>query len=85
MSEAFRAEYRERQGVLLPLCSWLGQNIRFGLLGAAAVAGHISAFLWAEAVPMSLLLVVLLLMHEWNATTLADLLEHERHAYVRVT
>ena len=34
---------------------------------------------------MSLLLVVLLLMHEWNATTLADLLEHERHAYVRVT
>jgi len=85
VSEAFRAEYRERQGVLLPLCSWLGQNIRFGLLGAAAVAGHISAFLWAEAVPMSLLLVVLLLMHEWNATTLADLLEHERHAYVRVT
>src|SRR5207245_2580613 len=36
VSEAFRAEYRERQGVLLPLCSWLGQNIRFGLLGAAA-------------------------------------------------
>src|SRR5205814_84549 len=56
---AFREEYRERQEVLLPLCSWLGQNIRFLLLGAAAIAGHISAFLWAEAVPMSLLLVVL--------------------------
>src|SRR5207245_1230107 len=50
-----------------------------------AGARHISAFRWAEAVPMSLLLVVLLLMHEWNATTLAALLEHERHAYVRVT
>src|SRR5205807_1578788 len=69
---AFREEYRERQEVLLPLCSWLGQNIRFLLLGAAAGAGHISAFLWAEAVPMSLLLVVLLLMHEWNATALSD-------------
>src|SRR5438445_3857495 len=38
-----------------------------------SVAGHISAFLWAEAVPMSLLLVVLLLMHEWNATALSRL------------
>src|SRR5213595_285654 len=83
--EAFRVEYRERQEVLLPLCSWLGQNIRFLLLGAAAVAGHISAFLWAEAVPMSLLLVVLLLMHEWNATALSDALEHERNAYARFT
>ncbi len=80
---AFREEYRERQEVLLPLCSWLGQNIRFLLLGAAAIAGHISAFLWAEAVPMSLLLVVLLLMHEWNATALTDALEHERTAYAR--
>src|SRR5439155_1057517 len=82
---AFREEYRERQEVLLPLCSWLGQNIRFLLLGAAAIAGHISAFLWAEAVPMSLLLVVLLLMHEWNATALSDALEHERNAYARFT
>jgi phosphatidylglycerophosphate synthase len=83
--QSFREEYRERQEVLLPLCSWLGQNIRFLLLGAAAVAGHISAFLWAEAVPMSLLLVVLLLMHEWNATALTDGLEHERNAYARFT
>src|SRR5207249_11713550 len=79
--EAFLVEYRERQEVLLPLCSWLGQNIRFLLLGAAAVAGHISAFLWAEAVPMSLLLVVLLLMHEWNAASLAAALEHHRNVY----
>ena len=83
--ETLRVEYRERQEVLLPLCSWLGQNIRFLLLGAAAVAGHISAFLWAEAVPMSLLLVVLLLMHEWNAASLADALEHQRNVYARIT
>src|SRR6058998_163208 len=50
VTDDFRAEYRARQEVVLPLCAWLGQNIRFVLLGVAAVAAHISAFLWAEAV-----------------------------------
>src|SRR3989475_3650794 len=36
VSEGFRAEYRARQEVVLPLCAWLGQNIRFVLLGVAA-------------------------------------------------
>jgi len=34
--------------IVLPLCAWLGQNIRFLLLGVAALAAHISAFLWVE-------------------------------------
>src|SRR5437899_883728 len=50
ITDGFRAEYRARQEVVLPLCAWLGQNIRFVLLGVAAVAAHISAFLWVEAV-----------------------------------
>src|SRR5256712_4341203 len=29
VTEAVRTEYRERQQMLLPLCSWLGQNARF--------------------------------------------------------
>ena len=85
ISDAFRAEYRARQAVVLPLCAWLGQNIRFVLLGVAALAAHISAFLWAEAVWMSLLLVALLWIHEWNATALGDLLDSERNAYARIT
>jgi len=85
VSEAFRAEYRARQAVVLPLCTWLGQNIRFVLLGVAGVAGHIAAFLWAEAVWMSLLLLVLLWIHEWNATALGGMLTTERDAYARVT
>ena len=84
VTEAFRAEYRERQQMLLPLCSWLGQNVRFLLLGVAGFGRHISAFLWAEAVPMSLLLVVLLLVHEWNAAALADALADQRNAYARI-
>jgi len=83
VTEALRQEYRERQQLVLPLCAWLGQNIRFLLLGAAAFSGRISAFLWAEAVPMSLLLVVLLLVHEWNAAALTDAVEAERNAYAR--
>jgi hypothetical protein len=85
VSDAFRAEYRARQGIVLPLCAWLGQNIRFALLGVSAVAAHVSAFLWVEAVWMSLLLVVLLWIHEWNATALGGLLDPERNGYARVT
>ena len=85
VSPQFRTQYRARQDAVLPLCAWLGQNIRFVLLGVAAVAAHISAFLWAEAVWMSLVLVALLWIHEWNATALGDLLDGERNAYARIT
>ena len=56
--ESFRAAYRERQQPLLPLCAWLGQNIRFGLLGLAAVAGFQSAYLWTEVLAMNVVLLV---------------------------
>ena len=85
MSDAFRAEYRARQVVVLPLCAWLGQNIRFLILGVAGIAGRVSMFLWAEAVWMSLVLVVLLWIHEGNATALGDMLATERDAYARIT
>jgi hypothetical protein len=85
VSDAFRAEYRARQESVLPLCAWLGQNIRFVLLIGAAVAAHVSAFLWVEAVWMSVLLLVLLWIHEWHATALSGLLDAERNAYARVT
>jgi CDP-alcohol phosphatidyltransferase-like enzyme len=85
VTERFRAEYRARQDGVLPLCAWLGQNIRFVLLVGAAVATRISAFLWIEAVWMSLLLVVLLWIHEGNATALSDHLDSERDVYARIT
>src|SRR5207247_2128602 len=84
-AEGFRAEYSERQQLLLRLCSWLGQNIRFVLLGVAGLSGHIAAYPWAVAVPMSLLLVVLVLLHEWNATALGELLDSQRDAYAPVS
>ena len=51
----------------------------------SALDGHVSAFLWTEPVWMSLLLVVLIWIHESNATVLGDLFDSERHAYARVT
>ena len=85
VSPQFRTQYRARQDAVLPLCAWLGQNIRFVVLGVAGVLARPSAFLWTEAVWMSLLLVVLLWMHEWNATALGGLLDAEHNAYARVT
>ena len=80
--QAFRAAYRERQQPLLPLCSWLGQNIRFALVGAAGIAGHPAAYLWTEALAMNLVLfVVLLPSHETNSALLLSSLEREASAY----
>ena len=80
--ESFRAAYRERQQPLLPLCSWLGQNVRFGLLGLAAIAGYPSAYLWTEVLAMNLvLLVVLLPSHENNSAALSSSLNREASAY----
>ena len=82
ISQSFRAAYRERQQPLLALCSWLGQNIRFALLGVAAVAGYPSAYLWTEVLVMNLVLfVVLLPIHETNSGALLSSLEPEASAY----
>jgi hypothetical protein len=84
VAESFRAAYRERQQPLLPVCAWLGQNIRFALLGLAAVAGYPSAYLWTEVLAMNVVLfVVLLPIHEHTTGALQRSLElqHEASAY----
>ena len=82
VAESFRSAYRDRQQPLLPLCSWLGQNIRFALLGLAGIAGYPSAYLLTEVLAMNLVLfVVLLPIHETNATALQSSLEREARAY----
>jgi len=82
VAESFRAAYRERQQPLLPLCAWLGQNIRFALLGLAAIAGYPSAYLWTEVLAMNVVLfVVLLPFHENNSAQLQSSLEREASVY----
>ncbi|HXQ29938.1 MAG TPA: CDP-alcohol phosphatidyltransferase family protein [Gemmatimonadales bacterium] len=79
---AFRAAYRDRQQPLLPLCSWLGQNIRFALIGVAGIAGYPAAYLWTEVLAMNLVLfAVLLPSHETNSASLLSSLEREASAH----
>jgi hypothetical protein len=79
---AFRAAYRDQQQPLLPLCSWLGQNVRFGLIGLAGIAGYPAAYLWTEVIAMNLLLfVVLLPSHETHSAVLLSSLEREASAH----
>jgi phosphatidylglycerophosphate synthase len=52
-----RAAYRVRVGPLLAHCAWLGQNIRWLLVGVCATAGRPAVMLWIELVPLNLVLL----------------------------
>ncbi len=62
--QAFRERYADRQAVLLPVLTLIATNIRFALLAAAILAGHVWWFLFATAVPMNLVMAAVILVHE---------------------
>lgn len=78
---AVRAEYGDRQASLLRHCGWLGQNIRFLVVGIAGIAGYPAAFLWAEVTVMNLIVIVLLAAHERNSAEVVSALEAEAQSY----
>jgi phosphatidylglycerophosphate synthase len=55
-----RAAYRVRVAPMLPSCAWLGQNIRWLLVGVCGTIGHPAAMLWIEIVPLNLVLLWLI-------------------------
>ncbi|MGH7593458.1 MAG: CDP-alcohol phosphatidyltransferase family protein [Gemmatimonadales bacterium] len=57
------------QGPVVRRCAWIGQNIRFLLLAVTVVPGYPAAFFWITLVPMSLVMVWILTVHERNAAT----------------
>src|SRR5919202_1219909 len=56
ISPTLRAAFQERQSPLLPACAWLGQNIRFVLVGLPSVLGRPALFLWITAIPLNAVL-----------------------------
>jgi CDP-alcohol phosphatidyltransferase len=62
-----RTVYRASVAPLLPQCAWLGQNIRFIVLGVTAVAGWPAGLLWVTALPMNAILLGLLTAQERRA------------------
>ena len=63
---------RLRQRAVVNLCAWQGHNIRFGLLGAAAVLGWIEGYLWVTVTVMNILLLVSVALYEGNARNLLE-------------
>ena len=59
--------YRARLQPLLSWCPWLGQNIRFIVLGVTAVAGWPAGLLWITVLPMNLITVALVSEQERRA------------------
>ena len=74
---AAMSAYRARVAPLLSWCAWLGQNIRFIILGVTAVAGWPAGLLWATILPMNALLIALVAAQERRA---GELLRSERLA-----
>jgi hypothetical protein len=52
-----RAAYRVRVAPLLKNCGWLGQNIRWLLVGVCGTMGRPALMLWIELVPLNLVLL----------------------------
>jgi CDP-alcohol phosphatidyltransferase len=84
ISSAFREDYAERQRALLPQCAWLGQNLRFLVVGIACIAGHPGAYLWIEITLLNVVLVTLLAAHETNAAQLQSALEPGLDVYAGI-
>jgi hypothetical protein len=65
-----RTRYRAQQRGVVRQCAWLGQNIRFLLVGVPGVLGAIAYFLWLTVIPLNLILVALLVTHERHSRAL---------------
>jgi phosphatidylglycerophosphate synthase len=71
---AVRAAYRDRERGVVRQCAWLGQNIRFPLVGIPGVLGAIAYFLWLTIVPLNVILVALLVVHERRARAVLNMI-----------
>ncbi len=67
LPEPERAAWNELQAPVVARTAWIGQNIRFAMLGVTAVVGWPAGFLWLTIGPLNLVLLALVLTHERNA------------------
>lgn len=70
LDRALAERYAGRQAALLPVLTLIATNIRFALLAAAILAGHVWWFLFVTAVPMNLVMAAVILVHERNTADL---------------
>ena len=65
-----RDAWAQAQRNVVIQCAWIGQNIRWALIGVTVISGHPMAYFWITLVPLSLVLAALLSVHERHAATL---------------
>ena len=70
-----RAAYHDRERSVVRQCAWLGQNIRFPLVGAPGILGPIAYFLWLTVIPLNMVLLALLVVQERRARAVLHLLD----------
>jgi len=64
------AGYRARLAPPVARCAWLGQNLRFALLGLTALPGWPALFFWITLGPLNLVLLALVRAQEREAAAL---------------
>lgn len=65
-----REGWARSQRAVVVQCAWIGQNIRWALIGITVISGHPITYFWITLVPMSLVLELLLSIHERHAALL---------------
>ena len=70
-----RTAYRESERSIVRQCAWLGQNIRFPLVGIPGILNIIAGFLWLTVVPLNLILVAILVLHERRARRVLGMID----------
>jgi len=80
--DEFRAAYRGLQQTPITWCALIAQNIRFLLLALTVVPGWTAGFMWLTLGPFNLVLLVLVAVHERNATVLLGEIDQTAPAHV---
>jgi hypothetical protein len=73
------AVYRTRIAPVVRRCAWLGQNLRFVVLGVTAIAGWPAGLAWCTIGPMNVVLVWLLRAQERGAKRTLLVAKTARH------
>jgi hypothetical protein len=73
LSDEDRAAYVITQSDVVKHCAWIGQNIRFVVVGLAGILGRPAAFFWVTAVPFTFIWFILRTTQERHAARLAVL------------
>jgi hypothetical protein len=84
ISDETRHAYVNSQSQVVKNCAWIGQNIRFVVLGLAGFLGYPAAFFWVTAVPFTAIWFALRTTQERHAARLAAVFPAEPGAQIRV-